>query len=73
NKLAENCDSMIKNIPDDLELPEIKNQVEKVKKEVNEFYAEVNRDEIRERVVEDHLKTIYQAFDTLNKEINHIM
>ncbi|MFI8380091.1 hypothetical protein [Leeuwenhoekiella sp. NPDC079379] len=73
NKLAENCDSMTKNIPENLEFPEIKDQVRKVKEEVNEFYAEVNRDEIRERVVEDHLKTIYQAFDTLNKEINHIM
>nr|AOE05835.1 hypothetical protein [uncultured bacterium] len=73
SNLAISCNSMSQNIPENLELPEIKSQVDKVNEEVKEFYIEVNRDETREAVVQNHLKTIYRAFDTLNKEINHIM
>lgn len=73
SNLAISCNSMSQNIPENLELPEIQSQVDKVNEEVKEFYIEVNRDETREAVVQNHLKTIYRAFDTLNKEINHIM
>ena len=71
--LAINCSLMSRDIPEKLELPEIKRQVIKVDREVNEFYAEVNRSETRERVVQEHLQTILKAFDTLNKEINHVL
>lgn len=73
DNLEGNCNLMSQDIPDKLEIPEIKNKVEDVNKEIRDFHSEVNSDEIREAVVQHHLKTILKAFDTLNKEINHVL
>ena len=73
DKLAHNCNAMIIQIPQELKKPEIKEQINKVDSRINEFYSEVNRNEIRERVVENHIETIVNAFDTLNKELNSIL
>ena len=70
DKMANNCNAMILQIPDAIETPEIKNRVEKVDTRINQFYTEVNRNEMRERIVQNHIETIVQAFDTLNKELN---
>ena len=40
---------------------------------INAFYTEVNRNELRERVVQNHIETIVKAFDTLNKELNRTL
>lgn len=73
DKLAHNCNTMIIKIPQELKKPEIKEQINKVDSRINEFYTEVNRSEIRERVVENHIETIVDAFDTLNKELNSVL
>jgi len=73
DKLANNCNAMIIQIPQELKKPEIKEQINKVDSRINEFYTEVNRSEIREHVVENHIETIINAFDTLNKELNSVL
>ena len=73
DKLANNCNAMIMQMPQELKRPEIKEQIKRVDTRINEFYSEVNRNEIRERVVENHIETIINAFDTLNKKLNRVL
>ncbi|RXG19104.1 hypothetical protein DSM03_101473 [Leeuwenhoekiella aestuarii] len=73
DKLANNCNAMIMQMPQELKRPEIKEQIKRVDTRINEFYSEVNRSEIRERVVENHIETIINAFDTLNKKLNRVL
>ena len=73
DKLASNCNAMILQIPEAVETPAIKSKVDKVDSRINAFYTEVNRNELRERVVQNHIETIVKAFDTLNKELNRTL
>ena len=73
DKLANNCNAMILQMPQELKSPEIKEQINRVDTRINEFYAEVNRNETSERVVENHIETIVNAFDTLNKQLNQVL
>ena len=71
--LAMNSNKMSLGIPEDLETPSIIKKVEKIDSEINAFYANVNRNEIRESVIENHIETVVKAFDTLNKELNRVL
>ena len=73
DKLANNCNAMILQMPQELKSPEIKEQINRVDTRINEFYAEVNRNETSELVVENHIETIVNAFDTLNKQLNQVL
>ncbi|WP_442847201.1 hypothetical protein [Leeuwenhoekiella sp. H156] len=68
--LALNSNQMAIGIPETLATPSILKKVKRIDTEINDFYANVNRSETREWVVEQHIETLVKAFDTLNKELN---
>ena len=46
-------------------------QIARINEKVERFYKEIDEEEMHERVVDRHLREIIEAFDDLNKEINH--
>lgn len=73
DELAENSNLMALKIPEELDKPAILQQINKVDSEINSFYANVNRSETKESVIENHIQTVVKAFDTLNRELNRCL
>lgn len=70
DELANNVNAMAVQVPPAFDTKNVLDKLEQVDLEVRDFYIKVDRDELRERVAERHVKDILLAFDDLNKAIN---
>ncbi len=71
--LATTSNHLSRDIPPAFSTPSILKKIKHIDSKINDFYANVNRSETRERVVERHIETLVKAFDTLNKELNRTL
>lgn len=70
-RMVRNVSAMSKQIPEELRTKNVIAQIARINEKVERFYKEIDEEEMHERVVDRHLREIIEAFDDLNKEINH--
>tara|TARA_R110002020_G_scaffold117278_11_gene268023 strand:- start:1800 stop:2249 length:450 start_codon:yes stop_codon:yes gene_type:complete len=70
DQMIVNINAMPLQVPDELSTEELLESIKEVDHEVQDFYSEVDRNELHEHVVQSHIIDILNAYDDLNKEIN---
>ena len=70
DRMVVNVNAMPLQVPEELSTEEMLKIIKEVDHEVQNFYSEVDRNELHEHVVQRHIRDILKAYDDLNKEIN---